>query len=81
MFLKMKPVCDCGFMLNRLEVGVNPVCMEDKRMTPTYIPQVTISPKKCPGCGLEIEGVQYQVPVDNNLEYDEKKYCDGERKQ
>jgi len=65
MFVKMKPVCDCGFVLNELIIGYanDELLIQPVSNAKMAFPRVVkCHPDVCPSCGEKIEGVKYQVP-------------------
>ena len=46
----------------------------DKLYGSSFITPSTIHPSICPQCGVIIEGVSMQYPINGRFEYDEKKY-------
>ncbi len=65
MIIKMKPMCDCGYIFRDLVV--------DRSISPGYH-GVEIDPAYCPYCNEPLTGFTYQVPVQDRLEYEESKY-------
>ena len=72
MFLKMKPICECGHIFK--ELVIDQEIYIDKLYGSSFITPSTVHPSICPQCGVIIEGVAMQYPINGRFEYDEKKY-------
>ena len=75
MQIKMKPVCDCGYIFDSLLVAPSTdyeyILILGK---PSLLAPMVVDPCVCPQCRSKIESVVNQVPVDGRFDYDVKKY-------
>lgn len=73
MYVKMKPVCDCGYIFDELIIDLTwldwPI--SHPRQEPKHN---VLEPRLCPACGEIIEGALYQFPEDGRIYYDQKYY-------
>jgi len=79
MWVKMKPVCDCGFVFDHIDIGYSIEEFYINSRMPCK--NVCCDPRVCPQCKKEIEGIKYQTPISksNRFEYDEQKYKEAEK--
>lgn len=77
LYIKLKPVCDCGYVFNNIKITAvyKPVymkkCVIGKTLTHTLI-----EPNKCPKCGKIFKGIS----LDRNSTIEIEEIHEGEVK-
>lgn len=83
MFVKMKPVCDCGYIFEKLDINYEYIeCFNtnNTNMPISHISAISsyiYDPVVCPNCGMKIEGLVYKIPNDGGFHYDDSEFSEG----
>lgn len=79
MFVKMKPVCDCGYVFEMLHMSCD--CADYfGDGSNTIIRSNRFSPSVCPRCGSIIDGIVMKFPVMGEFHYDDSEFSEGQLK-